>query len=349
MSDIIVQIAVEGEIDIFVYQVRESTSSPSGSVAWDEVTGKPSTFAPSAHDHSIDDITGLNEALDARAVKVDVDTQLEAKADLVSGVIPTNQIPAIAISEFLDDVNSQAAMLALNGQRGDWAIRTDLNRTAFLVGDNASILSNWRFLETPGSPVISVNGQVGVVVLGKADIGLPNVDNTSDANKPVSIAQAAAIAAKANVSHSHAISDVTGLPAALDGKMPITKLWPIITSPQSNLTAGLIRWQNVGASGTPLSSHGTADGTVPHAMTVYRMRSRVVTASPVAGSPATAQLFVNGVSVATVQVPIGASTGTFEAVIAEPIVIPDNATWFMRYDAPSGSAIQFNNVTLSVS
>lgn len=35
-------------------------------------------------------------------------------------------------------------------------------------------------------PVTSVNGQTGVVTLNKSDIGLGNVDNTSDANKPIS-------------------------------------------------------------------------------------------------------------------------------------------------------------------
>lgn len=51
-----------------------------------------------------------------------------------------------------------------------------------------------------GGGVTSVNGQTGVVVLTKADIGLGNVDNTSDANKPVSTAQQAALNLKADIS-----------------------------------------------------------------------------------------------------------------------------------------------------
>ena len=46
------------------------------------------------------------------------------------------------------------------------------------------------------APVQSVNGQQGAVTITKASIGLSNVDNTSDANKPVSTPQLAAIAAK---------------------------------------------------------------------------------------------------------------------------------------------------------
>lgn len=46
--------------------------------------------------------------------------------------------------------------------------------------------------------VTSVAGKTGVISLVKGDVGLGNVDNTSDANKPVSTAQAAAFALKAD-------------------------------------------------------------------------------------------------------------------------------------------------------
>ena len=44
--------------------------------------------------------------------------------------------------------------------------------------------------------VDSVNGKVGVVVLNKSDVGLGNVDNTSDANKPISTATQTALNSK---------------------------------------------------------------------------------------------------------------------------------------------------------
>ncbi len=50
-----------------------------------------------------------------------------------------------------------------------------------------------------GANVTSVAGKTGVVTLVKADVGLGNVDNTSDANKPVSTLQATAIAAKQDI------------------------------------------------------------------------------------------------------------------------------------------------------
>ena len=52
----------------------------------------------------------------------------------------------------------------------------------------------------------------------KSALGIDNVDNTSDADKPISTAAEAALSGKANASHTHAQSDVTGLETALLGK-----------------------------------------------------------------------------------------------------------------------------------
>jgi hypothetical protein len=66
--------------------------------------------------------------------------------------------------------------------------------------------------------VTSVAGRTGAVTLTKTDVGLGNVDNTADTNKPVSSAAQIALNAKANTVHTHIISDVSGLQTALDGK-----------------------------------------------------------------------------------------------------------------------------------
>jgi hypothetical protein len=100
-------------------------------------------------------------------------TGLAGKADLVGGVIPSSQIPAIAISDYLGAVASQAAMLALTGQRGDWCLRTDGSSAGMWVlsADNAALLANWVQIPVPIVPVQSVNGQTGVITLGPGDVG----------------------------------------------------------------------------------------------------------------------------------------------------------------------------------
>jgi len=70
--------------------------------------------------------------------------------------------------------------------------------------------------ETLVGPVTSVAGKVGVVTLVKADVGLGLVDNTSDANKPVSTAQQAALDLKLNAALREAVNGVAGLDANLE-------------------------------------------------------------------------------------------------------------------------------------
>lgn len=67
-------------------------------------------------------------------------------------------------------------------------------------------------------PVTSVASKTGDVTLAKADVGLSNVDNTSDANKPISSATQSALDGKASSVHTHAIADVTNLQSSLDAK-----------------------------------------------------------------------------------------------------------------------------------
>ena len=106
---------------------------------------------------------------------------LGLKADLVGGVIPTSQIPAVAITEFLGSVDSETEMLALVGQPGDWCLRTDVAVGYVIVGADPSVIAGWEAFTVPGSAVTSINSQVGTVVLGASDVGaLPATVNTDD-------------------------------------------------------------------------------------------------------------------------------------------------------------------------
>lgn len=148
----------------------------------------------------------VNNTTDAaKPVSTAAQTALNLKADLVGGLVPTSQLPSIALGTTVT-VASQAAMLALTTgqvQPGDLAVRTDGAGTFMLNLADPSILGNWVLLSAPTDVVTTVNGQNGTVVLGKTDVGLSNVDNTSDVNKPVSTAQAIAdTTAKARANHT---------------------------------------------------------------------------------------------------------------------------------------------------
>ncbi|MGQ2802037.1 hypothetical protein ACT54M_16765 [Leptospira santarosai] len=70
-------------------------------------------------------------------------------ADPATGKLPTQYLPALAINDTFV-VGSQAAMLSLNAQRGDIAIRTDIPGPAMFIlsGDDPTFLPNWIPLTT---------------------------------------------------------------------------------------------------------------------------------------------------------------------------------------------------------
>lgn len=102
------------------------------------------------------------------------------KTDL-DGKILSSLLPALAITDTYVAAN-EAAMLALSdAETGDICIRTDENKSYVLQGDDPSELTDWKLLLSPGA-VISVNGQTGIVVLDKSDVGLGNVPNVDTTN-----------------------------------------------------------------------------------------------------------------------------------------------------------------------
>jgi hypothetical protein len=88
-------------------------------------------------------------------------------------LIPTVHLPPLAINDVFVVAN-EAAMLALNAQVGDMAIRTDTGKTYVLALAPASTLANWKEVLATGQ-VVSVNGMTGVVTVTAANVGAPPV------------------------------------------------------------------------------------------------------------------------------------------------------------------------------
>lgn len=120
----------------------------------------------------------------------------------VPGTPPT--FPPSAHTHPISDVTGLQP--ALDGKAG-----TSHTHTSAAITDFGSAAAS-------AAPVQSVAGKTGTITLVKGDVGLGNVDNTSDANKPVSTATQTALNGKANSSHTHAQADVTNLVSDLAGK-----------------------------------------------------------------------------------------------------------------------------------
>lgn len=93
--------------------------------------------------------------------------------------------------------------------------------------------------------VTSVAGKTGVVTLDKADVGLGNVDNTGDADKPVSTAQQSALNLKANL----ASPALTGTPTAPTAASSVSSTQIATTAYTKSLfgastTAGVLDWND---------------------------------------------------------------------------------------------------------
>lgn len=112
-------------------------------------------------------------------------------SDITTGTLPSSVMPPLVIKETFT-VADEAAMLALTAQRGDVAIRSDENSKMYILSsDSPGTLADWKQVMATGD-VVSVQGRTGAVTITKTDVGLGSADDTSDADKPVSTAQAAA-------------------------------------------------------------------------------------------------------------------------------------------------------------
>lgn len=133
----------------------------------------------------------------------------------------------------LGDGTTQLQSLAFLGSGG--GVRFETNTGGFpavgeidiiYVAKDTGIIYQWDGVQytelspSSGNLVDSVNGKVGVVVIDKTDVGLSNVDNTSDANKPVSLATQTALDGK--VDENVSITGATKTKITYDSKGLVT-------------------------------------------------------------------------------------------------------------------------------
>lgn len=145
---------------------------------------------------NVDNTSDLNKpisiaaqsALDNKVSKADLGTANGVATLDASGKVLTTQLPS-----FVDDVLEYTDLesFPVTGESGKIYVDITTNKTYRWSGST--------YINIPAGSVDSVNGKTGVVTLTKSDVGLGNVDNTSDINKPISAAVQSALNNKSNI------------------------------------------------------------------------------------------------------------------------------------------------------
>lgn len=116
-------------------------ASAGGDPAWDDITGKPSTFPPSAHTHTIANVTGLQTALDAKASV----TQLDAATDAIEFDVADLDVRVTALED------------APGGGGSSVVVKQAINTTAGNVVPQAA--AGWEAVT--GGPTITIAAAAG--------------------------------------------------------------------------------------------------------------------------------------------------------------------------------------------
>lgn len=120
--------------------------------------------------------------------------------DKLTSLTGTDRLPMSAVKDGVTSVAGRIGDVVLTADdvSGLAPVATSgayssLTGLPFIPTNTNQLTNGANFITASQAPVQSVNGYTGAVSLVKSDVGLGNVDNTSDVNKPVSVAQQTAI------------------------------------------------------------------------------------------------------------------------------------------------------------
>lgn len=209
-------------------------AATASSVAWGDITGKPSTYAPSAHNHNDSTITSLN-------------------ASKLFGTIDIARLPHGALERLVivEDDTARFKLTTANIQLGDTVKVTKTEKMYYVVDESKlsseagySVYTAGTATSVPWSGVTGkpssyppashnhderyyteteMNSKLAekatkVHTHTKSEVGLGNVDNTADANKSVKYATSAGSSTTSGaISSSGTLDTVAKLDAFIEG------------------------------------------------------------------------------------------------------------------------------------
>lgn len=259
-------------LNVLFQIIAGNHGSPVEGMFWYDSSAQVIKYRDADSNETVISLTALTAAL--------ADYQLESEKGSAngyasldgSGKVPAAQLGA-TVMEYQGTWNASTNSPALadgTGSTGDvYRVSTAGTRDlgsgniTFDVGDlviyNGSV---WQKSDTTDA-VASVAGKTGVVTLVKGDVGLGNVDNTSDANKPVSTAQQAALdaltaAIAAHLADTTDAHDASAISYAPTGSIAATNVQDAIAEAASEASG------TTGYAGTITGDGSDISFDVPH-------------------------------------------------------------------------------------
>ena len=208
-------------------------TGPAGTTSWTGITDKPSSFTPSAHSHPISQVTGLQAALDGKAATSHTHstTQITGLDDALESKLNQSQVDArvqVGVDALvasapgtLDTLNELAAAL---GNDPNFATTVTNQIAGKANATHTHVATDISDSTTTGRSVLTAASAAAArtaIGAGTSSLALGTTSSTAKAGnyvpawsevtgKPSTFAPSA---------HVHAISDITSLQTALDGKV----------------------------------------------------------------------------------------------------------------------------------
>ncbi len=214
--------------------------------------------------------------------------------------------------------------------------------------DGEAVLPGGGGGSDPSDTVTSVAGRTGDVVLTKSDVGLGNIDNTSDVSKPVSTAQASSINLRllktANLSDlNNTITALTNLGGTIVGRA----LFVAADAAQGRSTLAAAPLASPTFTGTPAAPTATTGTNTTQIATTAFVTAAIAALSTVFQPLASYLTSLVGLGTTGIVVKNGATALTRQIDVGPSILI-DNATGVagnptLRLNAASGTDDPVNN------
>lgn len=215
-----------------------------GSVAWGDITGKPSTFTPASHNQAISTVTGLQDSLNTRQTTIVAGTSLQYyRGDKTWATLDKSAVGLGSVQN-VDQTNASNLTSGTipAGRYGALTVPMSAMNASGTAGSGTFLRGDGVWAAPSSSAVTSVAGRTGTVTLTMSDISglgtaatfnVPASGNASTTevvrgNDTRLTGLTANLAAKSDTSHRHSAAHLTSgtIPAARygTGTIPVLAL-----------------------------------------------------------------------------------------------------------------------------